>query len=78
VFLALTVSVPPLGALPPEELDGISFADDPHMLFVPIEEIARTFGWETHFDQEEISSTATYSMPHISESSPTEPYGTAR
>src|SRR5947207_69652 len=55
VFLALTVSVPPLGALPPEELDGISFADDPHMLFVPIEEIARTLGWETHFDQEEIS-----------------------
>ena len=55
VLLALTVSVPPLGALPPEELDGISFADDPHMLFVPIEEIARTLGWETHFDQEEIS-----------------------
>src|SRR5207248_7318944 len=55
VFLALTVSVPPLGALPPEELDGISFADDPHMLFVPIEEIAQTLGWEAHFDQEEIS-----------------------
>ena len=55
VLLALTVSAPPLGALPPEELDGISFADDPHMLFVPIEEIARTLGWETHFDQEEIS-----------------------
>src|SRR2546423_8012760 len=55
VFLALTVSVPPLGALPPEELDGISFADDSHMLFVPIEEIPRTLGWETHFDQEEIS-----------------------
>src|SRR6267378_6519671 len=55
VFLALTVSVPPLGALTPEELDGISFADDPHTLFVPIEEIARTLGWETHFDQEEIS-----------------------
>src|SRR4029077_5909747 len=55
VLLALTVSAPPLGALPPEELDGISFADDPHMLFVPIEEIGRTLGWETHFDQEEIS-----------------------
>src|SRR6266550_1081353 len=55
VLLALTVSAPPLGALLPEELDGISFADDPHMLFVPIEEIARTLGWETHFDQEEIS-----------------------
>src|SRR5216110_2769086 len=55
VLLALTVSAPPLGALPREELDGISFADDPHMLFVPIEEIARTLGWETHFDQEEIS-----------------------
>src|SRR5438132_1991629 len=55
VLLALTVSVPPLGALPPEELDGISFTDDPHMLFVPIEEIARTLGWETYFDQEEIS-----------------------
>src|SRR5881227_561101 len=55
VFVALTVSAPPLGALPPEELDGISFADDPHMLFVPIEEIARALGWETHFDQEEIS-----------------------
>src|SRR5437660_10137337 len=25
------------------------------MLCVPIEEIARTLGWETHFDQEEIS-----------------------
>jgi len=25
------------------------------MLFVPIEEIARTLGWDTHFDQEEIS-----------------------
>ncbi len=55
VLLALTVSAPPLGALPREELDGISFADDPHMLFVPIEEIARTLGWETYFDQEEIS-----------------------
>src|SRR6059058_1537587 len=55
VLLALTVSAPPLGALPREELDGISFADDPHMLFVPIEEIARTLGWEAHFDQEEIS-----------------------
>src|SRR6266566_5589839 len=55
VLLALTVSAPPLGALLPEELDGISFADDPHMLFVPIEEIARTLGWETHFDQEEVS-----------------------
>src|SRR6266550_2373306 len=55
VLLALTVSAPPLGALPPEELDGISFSDDPHMLFVPIEEIARTLGWETHFDQGEIS-----------------------
>src|SRR5438094_4263904 len=55
VLLALTVSAPPLGALPREELDGISFADDPHMLFVPIEEIARTLGWETHFEQEDIS-----------------------
>src|SRR6266550_2615419 len=55
VLLALTVSAPPLGALLPEELDGISFADDPHMLFVPIEEIARTLGWATHFDQGEIS-----------------------
>src|SRR6266513_6077917 len=55
VLLSLTVSVPPLGALPPECLDGISFADDSHMLFVPIEEIARALGWETHFDQEEIS-----------------------
>src|SRR5437868_13741783 len=53
VLLALTVSAPPLGALP--ELDGIAFADDPHMLFIPIEEIARTLGWETHFDEEEIS-----------------------
>ena len=55
MLVALTVSAPPLGALPPEELDGISFADDPHMLFVPIEEIAQTLGWEAHFDQEEIS-----------------------
>src|SRR5207248_4189819 len=55
VVCALPVSAPPFWALPREQLDGISFADDPHMLFVPIEEIAQTLGWEAHFDQEEIS-----------------------
>ena len=36
----LTISAARLEAIPPEGLDGLSFAEDPHMLFVPIEEIA--------------------------------------
>jgi hypothetical protein len=52
---ALTISAPRLEAISPEGLDGISFAEDPHMLFVPIEEIALALRWEMQFDQERIS-----------------------
>ena len=52
LLLALTVSAPPLQAIPSETLDGISFADDPHVLFVPIEEIASALRWEMQMDQE--------------------------
>jgi hypothetical protein len=44
-LLALTVFVPSL-AEAATEIDGISFADDRHTLFVPIEEIAPALGWE--------------------------------
>ncbi len=46
VLLALTISTPRLGAAASEVLDGLSFAEDPHMLFVPVEEIASALGWE--------------------------------
>jgi hypothetical protein len=52
---ALTISAPRLQAVPSEELDGISFAEDPHMLFVPVEEISLALRWEMQFDQERIS-----------------------
>ena len=52
MLLALTISAWPLTALAAGVIDGISFADDPHMLFVPVEEIASALGWETHLDQE--------------------------
>ena len=52
MLLALTVSAPRLEAIPSETLDGISFADDPHVLFVPIEEIASALRWEMQMDQE--------------------------
>jgi hypothetical protein len=52
LLLALTVSAPPLQAIRSEELDGISFADDPHVLFVPIEEIASALRWEMQMNQE--------------------------
>jgi len=52
LLLALTISASRLGAIPSEGLDGISFADDPHMLFVPIEEIASALRWEMQLDQE--------------------------
>ena len=55
LLLALTISAPGLEAVPSETLDGISFAEDPHMLFVPIEEIAFVLRWEVQFDQERIS-----------------------
>src|SRR6266404_6871792 len=51
VFLALTLSVPRLGAAASGSLDGISFAEDAHMLFVPMEEIASTLGWQMQLDQ---------------------------
>src|SRR5881275_2945735 len=52
LLLALTISASRLEAISIEELDGISFADDPHMLFVPIEEIASALRWEMQLDQE--------------------------
>src|SRR5205809_1258829 len=52
LLLALTISASGLEAISIEELDGISFADDPHMLFVPIEEIASALRWEMQMDQE--------------------------
>src|SRR5207237_1473353 len=52
LLLALTISASRLEAISTEELDGISFADDPHMLFVPIEEIASSLRWEMQLDQE--------------------------
>ena len=52
LLLALTISASRLEAISTEELDGISFADDPHMLFVPIEEIASALRWEMQMDQE--------------------------
>ncbi len=52
MLLAFTISASRLEAISTEELDGISFADDPHMLFVPIEEIASALRWEMQLDQE--------------------------
>ena len=52
LLLALTISASRLEAISTEELDGISFADDPYMLFVPIEEIASALRWEMQLDQE--------------------------
>jgi hypothetical protein len=52
LLLALTISASRLEAIPSETLDGISFADDPHVLFVPIEEIASALRWEMQMDQE--------------------------
>src|SRR5438094_1379747 len=51
LLLALTTSAS-LEAIPSEGLDAINFADDPHMLFVPIEEIASALRWEMQLDQE--------------------------
>jgi hypothetical protein len=52
VLLALTISAPRPVIAASEAIDGISFADDPHMLFVPVEEIASALGWEMQLDQE--------------------------
>jgi len=52
LLLALTISASRLEAIPSEGLDGISFADDPHVLFVPIEEIASALRWEMQLNQE--------------------------
>src|SRR6266446_4979296 len=52
MLLALTISAPPSGAIASEGLDGVSFSNDPHILFVPVEEIALALGWEMHFDKE--------------------------
>ena len=50
MLLALTILASSLTAA--ELIDGISFADDPHMLFVPVEEIAPALGWEMQLNQE--------------------------
>src|SRR5881398_1845276 len=52
VLLALTIFAPRPVAAASEAIDGISFAGDPHMLFVPVEEIASALGWEMQLDQE--------------------------
>jgi len=52
VLLALTILAWSLTAPAAEVIDGISFADDPHILFVPVEEIAPALGWEMQLNQE--------------------------
>jgi hypothetical protein len=52
LLLALTISAPRLEAIRFEELDGISFADDPLMLFVPFDEIALALRWEMQLVRE--------------------------
>ena len=52
--MALTISALHLAAA---ALDGISFAEDPHLLFVPVEEIASALGWEIQLDQESGQTT---------------------
>ena len=52
LLLALTISALRLEAVPSEEVDGISFAEDPHMLFVPVEEIALALRWEMQLNRE--------------------------
>src|SRR5438874_12485107 len=49
---ALTLSGPSLGAAASGSLEGISFADDPQMLFVPVEEIASALDWQMQLDLE--------------------------
>src|SRR5260370_25984734 len=51
VLLALTISAPRLGAAASETLHGISFAQDPPMLFVPVGEIASALGRAIQLDQ---------------------------
>src|SRR5438094_1956766 len=52
MLMALTISAPRLEAIPSEGLDGVSFADNPHMLFVPVEEITSALRWAIPLDQE--------------------------
>jgi hypothetical protein len=52
VLLAATILAWSLTAPAAEVIDGISFADDPHILFVPVEEIAPALGWEMKLNQE--------------------------
>ena len=52
MLLALTILAWSLTAPAAEVIDGISFADDPHILFVPVEEIAPALGWEMQLNQE--------------------------
>src|SRR5437879_9873033 len=52
VLFTLTICAWPLTATAAEEIDGISFADDPHKLFVPVEEIGLGLGWEQKLNKE--------------------------
>ena len=52
MLLAATILAWSLTAPAAEVIDGISFADDPHILFVPVEEIAPALGWEMKLNQE--------------------------
>jgi hypothetical protein len=52
VLFALTIFALRLTATAADVIGGISFADDPHTLFVPVEEIAPGLGWEMQLNQE--------------------------
>jgi hypothetical protein len=51
ILLVLAIVAPSL-ADASTEIDGLSFADNPHVLFVSIEEIAPVLGWEFHLDEQ--------------------------
>ena len=51
ILLALAIVAPAI-ADAATEIDCVSFADNPHILFVSIEEIAPVLGWELHLDEQ--------------------------
>lgn len=51
ILLALAIVAPSVVDAA-TEIDGVSFADTPHVLFFPIEEIAPVLGWELHLDEQ--------------------------
>src|SRR5438876_4225656 len=63
LLLALTISASRLEAISIEELDGISFADHPLVLFGPIEEIASAHRWEIQMNQESGSVSLNGHLP---------------